>query len=167
MNIVKNALIVLLFGSATAMAAPASESSIKQLLAVTQAQKLLDGSRAQVDAIMNNDVQQSLNGKTPNAKQQQVIDNMKNRMIAAVQGELGWEKLEPIFLRLYRDTFTEEEIGGMLSFYKTPTGQAVINKMPLLMQNVLTEVQKMSTGLSSQMQKIQQDFAAEMKAAEK
>ena len=167
MNVLRNALIVLLLSSTTAMAAPASESSIKQLLAVTQAQKLLDGMRVQFDSLMNNAVQQALKGETPTAKQQQAIENMKNRMVALMQGELAWEKLEPMYLRLYKESFTEEEVVGMLSFYKTPAGQAIIYKMPVLMQKTMLDMQKMISGVTPQMQKIQENFIAEMKAAER
>jgi len=149
------------------MAAPASESSIKQLLAVTQAQKLLDGMRVQFDSLMNNAVQQALKGKAPTPKQQQAIEDMKNRMVALMQGELAWEKLEPMYLRLYKESFTEEEVAGMLSFYKTPAGQAVIYKMPVLMQKTMLDIQKMISVVTPQMQKIQENFIAEMKAASK
>jgi uncharacterized protein len=167
MNVLRNALIALLFCSATAMAAPASDSSIKQLLNVTQAQKLVDGMRAQFDTLMNNVVQQALQGKTPTPKQQQAIANMKNRMVALIQGELAWEKIEPMYLRLYKESFSEEEVVGMLSFYKTPAGLAIINKMPMLMQKTMLEVQKMLSGATPQMQKIQEQFVAEIKAANK
>jgi hypothetical protein len=167
MNVLRYALIVLLFGCATAAAAPASDGSIKDLLTITQAQKILDGMRAQFDSLMNNAVQQALRGKTPSAAQQKAIDNMKNRMVAVLQGQLAWEKLEPMYLRLYRESFTEDEIGGMLAFYKTPAGQAVINKMPLLIQKTMTEIQTMSTGLAPQMLSIQKDFMVEIQAADK
>jgi hypothetical protein len=148
-----------------AMAAPPSDGSLKQLLAVTQAQKLLDGMRAQFDSLMNNAIQQELKGKTPTAKQQQAIANMRKGMVALMQGALAWEKIEPMYLRLYKESFTEEEVAGMLSFYKTPAGQAVINKMPVMMQKTMLELQKMMSGMAPQMQKIQQDFVAELKAA--
>jgi hypothetical protein len=166
-NILRNALVILLLTATTAMAEPASESSIKQLLAVTQAKKLLDGMQAQLDSLMDNVIQQALKGKSPTAKQQEAITHMKNNMVALLQGDLAWEKLEPMYLRLYTESFTEEEVGGMLAFYKTPAGQAVINKMPVLMQKTMLEVQKMSSGLAPRMQEIQKDFAAEMKSAEK
>lgn len=167
MNILRSSMIALLFCSATAIAAPASESSIKQLLAVTQAQKLVDGMRVQFDSLMNNAVQQALQGKTPTAKQQQAIANMKNRMVTLIQGELAWEKLEPMYLRLYSESFSEEEVAGMLSFYKTPAGQAIIYKMPTLMQKTMLEVQKMISGATPQMQKIQEQFIVEINAASK
>lgn len=167
MNVLRSTLIALLLCSTTAIAAPASESSIKQLLTVMQAQKLVDGMRAQFDSLMNNAVQQALQGKAPTPKQQQAIANMKNRMVAIMQGELAWEKLEPMYLRLYKESFSEEEVAGMLAFYKTPTGQAVIYKMPVLMQQTMLEVQKMFSGMTPKMQKVQEQFAVEMVSASK
>jgi hypothetical protein len=168
MNTLGNALIVLLLSSAQALAAaPASENSIKQLLTVTQAQKLIDGMRNQVDAMINASVKQALNGKTPNPSEQKAINNMRTKMVAVVQGELAWEKLEPLYLRLYKESFTEEEVAGMLVFYKTPAGQAVIHKMPVLMQKTMLEVQTMLRGVMPKLQQIQQDFVGELKAAGK
>jgi hypothetical protein len=167
MNALRNALIVVLIGSTTAIAAPASENSIRQLLAITQAKKLLDGVRNQFDLQMNNAVQQSLKGRAPTANQQLAITNMKNKMVALLQEQLTWEKFEPIYLSLYKESFTEEEIAGMLSFYQSPAGQAVINKMPVLMQKTMLEVQAIMSRLAPQMEKIQRSFAADMAAAGK
>ncbi|MDR2506703.1 MAG: DUF2059 domain-containing protein [Candidatus Accumulibacter sp.] len=116
---------------------------------------------------MNNTVQQALQGKNPTPKQQQAITNMKNRMVEIMQGEFAWEKLEPMCLRLYKESFSEEEVAGMLAFYKTPAGQALIHKMPVLMQKTMLEVQKMFSDVSPKMQKIQEQFAAEMASASK
>lgn len=167
MSILKSALIVLLFSSTVAVSAPASENSIKELMSVTQMQKLLDGVRAQVDSEFNNAIKQALKGETPSHSQQQAIDNMKDRMSALIQGELTWEKLEPMYVSLYKESFSEEEVAGMLSFYKTPAGQAVIYKLPVLTQKTMLEIQKIISGVTPQMQKIQKDFLAEMKAASK
>ena len=167
MRFLRNAVVVLLFSSASAMAAPASESTIKQLLTVTEAHKFVDGMRARVDTMVNNSIQQALNGKAANAAQQKAIGNMKSKMTTLMQGNLTWEKLEPMYLRFYKETFSEEEVSGILAFYKTPSGQAMIQKMPVLMQKTMVEFQKQTSGMTPQMQKIQQDFAAEMAAASK
>jgi hypothetical protein len=167
MNVFKNVLIAFLFCSKAAIAEPASESSIKQLLAVTQAQKLVEGMRGQFDLLVNNALQQVLKGKTPTAKQQQAIENMKNKMLALLQGELAWEKLESLYLRLYQDSFTEEEVAGILHFYQTPAGQAIIYKMPVLMQKSMMEMQKRIGEVTPQMQKIQENFVSEMSQASK
>jgi len=149
------------------MAEPASENSIKELMVVTQMQKLLDGMRDQIDSQFNNAIKQALEGETPSHSQQQAIANMKDKMSALIQGELTWEKLEPMYISLYKESFSEEEVAGMLSFYKTPAGRAVIYKLPVLTQKTMLEIQKIISGITPQMQKIQKDFIAEMKAASK
>ena len=159
MNALGSVSIILLLGSSAVIAAPASDSAIKQLLVVTQAQKLMDGTRAQFDTLMVNVVQQELKGKTPTPQQQQAIEKMRKKIVEVMQAELAWEKIEPLYLRLYKESFTEEEIGGMLAFYKTPAGQAVITKMPVLMQKTMFELQKMVSGMVPRMQTIQEEFA--------
>lgn len=164
MNFLKFFLAVILFFSTNVWAEPASDSSIRQLLDITQSRKIVDGIAAQFDSLMDNTAQQALAGKTPTAKQKQAIFNMKNRMVSVMKGELAWEKLEPMYLRIYSEAFSEEEVAGTLSFYKTPVGQAVIVKMPVLMQQTMVEVQRMLEGATPKMQKIQQDFVAEMES---
>jgi hypothetical protein len=116
---------------------------------------------------MSNAMQQELRGRNPTPRQQQAIEKMKDKMVAVMQGELSWANLEPMYMRLYRESFTEEEIGGMLSFYRTPAGQAVINKTPALMQKTMQEMQRMMSGMSPKMQKILEEFLADMKEASK
>ncbi|BBP02333.1 DUF2059 domain-containing protein [Sulfuriferula nivalis] len=168
MRIIKITIATVLLLSATvATAAPADENSIKQLLAITQAQKLVAGMLNQVDAMMSMSIQQALKGKVPNPGEQQAINNMKDKMVVLIHGDLAWDKVEPMYIRLYKDTFTEEEVAGMLAFYKTPAGQAVIQKMPVLMQKSMFEVQNMLSQDRPKIQKIQQDFLVELKAANK
>lgn len=146
------------------MAEPASETSIKQLLVITEVEKLLKGSEDQIISQLDNNVQQALNGRTASASQLEVIANMKNKIITLIQGELAWEKLEPMYLRQYQETFTEEEVAGMLSFYKTVAGQAVIKKLPILMQSMMLDLQNTYARLIPQLQKIEQDFITEINA---
>jgi hypothetical protein len=167
MKVLGSLLLAILFCSTTAMAAPASEKSIKSLLAVSQAQRLVDELWAQINSLMDNAIQQSLKGKAPSPKQRQAIDNMKSRMVNLIEGELAWEKLEPVYLRLFQESFTEEEIIDLLAFYKTPTGQVVIEKMPLLMQKTMLSTQEAIAGVAPQMKRVQEAFVAEMSAASK
>lgn len=158
-------LAVLSFGPVLATAAPASDSAINELLEISQARNVVDGMRSQLDALMSNAIQQNLKGQTPNAKQQAAIDAMRQKMVALMQANLAWEKLEPMYLRVYRESLSEEDVAGMLAFYKTPAGQSPIQKMPVLMQKTLGEVQKLMSESQPQMQKAMEEFAAQMKAA--
>jgi hypothetical protein len=52
----------------------------------------------------------------------------------------------------------------MIAFYKTPAGQAVITKMPLVMQNTMNEMQGLMEPMVQKIERMQQNVAAEMKA---
>lgn len=148
-----------------AMAEPASEASVRQLLEVTQAHKLVDNMKSQMGGVFNRSYETAARKKTPTPAQQAAIDKMKSRMQALLAASLDWEKLEPIYIRVYRETFTQEEIQGMVEFYKTPAGQAVITKMPTVMLKTSSEMQASVKDMYPEMQKIQEDFEAEFKAA--
>lgn len=45
--------------------------------------------------------------------------------------------------KVYTGTFTEQEIDGILNFYKSPEGQAFLQKIPLLTQRAVAVGQQM------------------------
>ncbi len=87
-------------------------------------------------------------------------------MVTLLKNEYKWEILEPKFIQIYKDSLTQDEVDGMIAFYKTPSGQTVIKKMPVIMQQSMMASQSMTQALIPKMQEIQQEFIAEIKAAE-
>lgn len=67
--------------------------------------------------------------------------------------------------KVYSDTFTKDELGGLAAFYSTPVGQALVEKTPevsgkmqaLMMPRMMQSMQKMV--------KESQDFAAKLTAS--
>ena len=171
----KRILPVLLLCGSIAMAAensspnspapsgPPSEASIKQLLELAQAHKLIDSVMAQMDNLMQQSIAQATKGQKIPPKVQKDIDQRRGEMIAMMKELLDWAKLEPMYVRIYQKTFSQQEVDGMIAFYKTPAGQAVIGKMPAVMQNTIEEMQQLMGPVMQKMQKMQQDVVAEMK----
>jgi hypothetical protein len=153
--------------SATATPNPPSEASIKQLLEVTQARKLVDSIMGQMDNLMQQAVVQAAAGREIPESVQKEIDRQRAEMIAMMKQLLDWQKLEPMYVRIYQKTFTQAELDGMLAFYKTPAGAAVITKMPVIMQNTMDEMQGMMGPVMEKVQHLQQDVAARMKTKSK
>ena len=146
---------------------PPSEASIKQLLEVAQARKLVDSVMAQMDNLMQQTVAEATRGQKIPAKVQKDIDQQRAEMVAMMKELLDWTKLEPMYVRIYQKTFSQPEIDGMIAFYKTPAGQAVLSKMPAAMQNTIDEMQQLMGPVMQRMQKMQQDVVAGMKAENK
>ena len=154
------------FGADNASPAPSapSEASVKQLLEVAQARKLIDSVMSQMDTLMLQTIQQVTQGKEVSPKIQKEIDKQQAEVTGLMKELLDWSKLEPMYVRIYQKTFSQTEVDGMIAFYKTPAGQAVIAKMPAAMQNTMDEMQQMMLPVMQKMQRMQQDVATEMKA---
>ncbi len=58
--------------------------------------------------------------------------------------------LERLYIRNYREIFTPAEIEGLIEFYKTPLGMALLKKQPLLLQKVMINASKIGRYLGMQ-----------------
>lgn len=143
---------------------PASEESVKQLLELAQAQKLIESVMAQMDELMKQTIYQAAQGREIPPKVQKDIDKRQAEVVGLMKELLEWKKLEPMYVRIYQKTFSQQEVDGMIAFYKTPAGQAVVAKMPAAMQNTMNEIQQMMGPVMEKLQRMQQDVGAEMKA---
>lgn len=141
-----------------------SEASIKQLLELTQAHKLIDSTIAQMDGFMKQMMQQATQGQKVSPQIQKDIDKRQSEAMATMKELLDWNKLEPMYVRVYQKSLTQQDVDGMIAFYKTTSGQAVISKMPVIMQNTFGEMQQMMAPLMQRMRQDQQAVAAEVKA---
>ena len=67
----------------------------------------------------------------------------------------NYDDMEPDFIRMYTDLYTEEEIRGMTAFYRTPVGQRMVQTLPELSaasQRIVME--RMQTAMPELMQRI-------------
>jgi hypothetical protein len=143
---------------------PPSDASIKQLLEVVEMRKLPEAMTAQLDGAMKQAVQQATQGEQVPASIQRDIDKRQAQMIVATKETLDWNKLEPVYVRVYQRSLNQQEVDGLIAFYKTPSGQAVLKKMPIIMQNAVNETQQLMQPLVQQLRTMQQEVRAEVQA---
>jgi hypothetical protein len=159
---------ILLLLAVTCLAAQATESvpteaSIRELLTVTNVQKLLDQMIPQMDAMMQKAMAEALKGQPVSPEAQKMIDRSRADAMTMMKEELAWSKLEPMYVRVYQKSLTQDEVTGMVALYKTPAGQAMITKMPLVMQNTMAEMQTMMAPMMQRIQKSQEQLVADIK----
>jgi hypothetical protein len=154
----------LMCGSAAAANnAPASDASIREMLELTNAQQMLAGMKGQMNAMMNTAMQNATKGQTVTPERQAVLDRMAAKMSAVVTDVLNWDDLLPIYMRTYRDSFTQDEIDGVIKFYKSPAGRAYLKKLPLVMQNLMGEMQGFMKTVQDKMLAVQKESMQELK----
>jgi hypothetical protein len=161
----KRILVLLAVSCLTAQAADTvpTDASIRELLAVTNVHKLVDQMLPQIDGMMQKAYAEALKGLTIPPEAQKMIDRSRADANAAMREALAWEKLEPLYIRIYQKSLTQEEVTGMIALYKTPAGQAMINKMPIVMQNTMAEMQSMMAPMMQRIQQSQQQLIADIK----
>ena len=153
-------------GPATTAAAdaPASEASVRQLMVETESRKLLDSIHAQVDASLEAGMKAGLGDTKLTPSQQKIMDDMRRKMGALLQDELSWEHFEPLIVDVYRQSFSQKEVDGMLAFYRSEAGRAVIAKMPHAMEITMKRTQQMVADMNPKMQKIIAEMLEAIKA---
>ncbi len=133
------------------------------MLELTNAQQMIAGMKAQMSAAVNTAVQDAIKGQTLTPERQAIIDRMAAKMSVVVAGTLNWDDLLRIYLRRYRDSFTQDEIDGAIKFYKSAAGQYVA-KLPLDMQSVAREMQVFLKPAQEKILAIQKESLQELKA---
>ncbi len=141
-----------------------SDASLDELLTITDSQKLIDGMWPQMDAMLKNSAKQALGEIVLNEEQQKISDNTHAKMATMFKEEFAYEKMKPMIIKIYKESFSQDEIDGMISFYKSKAGKAVIKKMPIVMQSTSENVQAQMSQITPKLLKIQQDSVAEIKA---
>lgn len=97
-------------------------------------------------------------GATPTPDQQKQFSDLQTRVTNVVQQTIGWKVIEPDFIKLYTDAYTEPEIDSILAFYRSPAGQAMLTKSPELSSKSLAITQQRMTPVEPQLRQMVADF---------
>jgi len=158
-------LLAVLTFSLSTPAAPPSDQSINQLLQLTKVDKLVDSVFTQMDGMMKASLQQATKGKPLRAEEQAVLDRRQAKMAGLMKEELSWNKMKDLYVQAYRETFSQEEIDGLIAFYRTPVGRALVSKQPELTKRTMTIMQQRLAPMRQRIQKMSEATALELKKA--
>ena len=147
---------VALFTCATATAAPASDASIEKLLGLNRTQGFLESIYGSVDQSVKRGLNEATKDSTLTPAQQAVVNALPGRVEVLLRDAMSWDKLRPEFITLYRQTFDQEEVDGLIEFFGSKTGRAFVHKMPVLQQSALVISQKYLQNILPQVQALVQ-----------
>jgi uncharacterized protein len=165
MKFLTTLLLAVLALPALAQDAKPTAESVRQLFEAMHSSSMVDSYMKQVETTMRTALQQATAGQTPNARQKKMMEDLQTRIMALVKEQLNWADLEPTMIEVYRVTFTQREIDGMLKFYHSEAGQAVITKLPTVMQESMARIQGRVNSLTPRIMQLEQETAAQIKAA--
>lgn len=82
------------------------------------------------------------------------MEDRQKRLFALIADRTSWEHMKPVYVKAYSDTFNETEIDGILAFYKSPAGKAMIDKQPALNGKIMESVQAQMADLMPAIEQI-------------
>ena len=114
-------LLLIGTGQTTVLADETSKrQAVEQLFVLTAMQQKIDESVTTVLALQI--------AQNPELKShQQAVSEFLERNI-------GWDSLKDDLSNMYMEEFTEHELNDMNTFYSSPTGRKVIERLPVLVQ---------------------------------
>ncbi len=136
-----------------AFADQASKSAkIEQLLAAMNVEQQQKEMLGQIQQLVTSQVKSQMPSQPDAAK----IEDLQKKMFALIGEETSWQKMKPVFVQVYSDTYTEPEIDGILAFYKSPAGRAMVDKQPTLTSKMMTSMQAQMGEIMTKIQKLLQ-----------
>ncbi len=136
-------------------------AKIQEFFKVSKMDQLTADVMKQTMDRVNSGMTEQLLGTKFSPDQQQRLDQFKDKIAKVVEGALSWDNLEPEYAKLYASAYTEQQIDDILVFYKSPTGQAMIEKTPLLLKQATAISQDRLATVIPELRQMMKDFMAQ------
>jgi uncharacterized protein len=152
--------IALLLTASGALAQDAARNAkIEEMFRLINMDRMMQQVMGQMKTVID---QQISNMKLP-PEAQAAARESQGRIMDLVAERMSWEKMKPAYIQLYSEVFTDEELDGILAFYRSPAGRAMIEKTPLLMTKAIALSQKQMGDIQPEIQKMMKDVEAKYK----
>jgi hypothetical protein len=125
---------------------------IEHILDLMNAQATMDQTLDQMTAMINDQIK----AQSSNATMEQLAraQEFQRKLMELVKSRLSWQKMRPDFIRIYGETYSDEELNGMLAFFESPAGQGFLKKTPMLTQKVIAVSQAQLGDLMPEIQRL-------------
>ncbi len=127
----------------------------EELMNVMNVKETIDQSMAMVKQMIPSQMQMAQQGAGQKEISPQASEQAMQTMDIIAQ-EFSYDKIKDDYIRLYSEVFSEDEMKGIIAFYKSPAGQAFLKKQPELMKKSMELSQKMMMRIMPKLQELRQ-----------
>ena len=164
----KSKLVLLSLCIAAAVpAARADEAShrakVEEMLRLTKTESGLHEQLTNLQTRVGELSKQQFNLPSPTPEQTASIKEYEGKVQQITTEEVSWEQIRPLIVKLYSDSFTDTELDGIIAFYKSPAGEALVAKMPQVSGKTTATVQDRIKELQPKLASLTQSYAEKMK----
>jgi uncharacterized protein len=105
-----------------------------------------------------------LPGGTLTVEQQTDLDAFMLKVHNIVTQAASWDKMEPQFTDIYASVYSEQEIDGLIAFYKSPVGAEMVAKQPEIVERSQVVTQSLMQAVQPQVMQAAMEFAQQMQS---
>lgn len=138
--------------AAAALAAPPTDADIERLLKASRAESMLNAILPQMEQMQRQQFEQITSGKDLSAEQKAEVERIQARTNQIVRKALSWDEMRPLYIDVYKRTFSREDVKAMAKFYESPAGKNLLDKTPALMQNLMGAIQQKIVPMMEELQ---------------
>jgi len=135
--------------------------SVEELLTLTNAESVIDNVYSQMGQMFQGMGQQL--GVKP--EERETFDKFMSKMISLMQEEMSWDKMKEPMIRIYLKHYTEKEIQDQIAFYRSESGQSMINKQPEVVKDTMMMTQEVLKNFMPKLQQISKELEKELAAS--
>ena len=106
-------------------------------------------------------VLEDLTGVQLTPEKQKDVDAFEDKVWHLVSDAIAWDKVKDDYIKIYVEAFTEKELDDLIVFYKSPTGQALVTKLPDLVSKASAIGEQRVNAVLPELQKMVQDFVTQ------
>jgi len=91
------------------------------------------------------------------------LHDFEEQIMSVIADRVNFEKHRAEFVKMYAETFTADEINGMVAFYRPPAGEALLRKQSALATKGLPLAQQQVQDAMPDIQKMTEPWVENMK----
>ncbi len=135
-----------------ALAAEPSDADIEKLLQASRAESMLNAIIPQMETMQRQQFDQLVAGKEMSPEQRAEADRIMAKTNEIMRKALSWQEMRPLYVDVYKKTFTREDVRAITKFYESPAGRSLLDKTPALMQNLMGAIQQKMVPMMEELQ---------------
>ncbi|MEO6922979.1 MAG: DUF2059 domain-containing protein [Bryocella sp.] len=144
---------------------PAKRAKVEELMTTMRVDKMMNQMMDMVKSQVAQTTASLPSSQTMTPKQKEIAAAFQTKALDVAMSTVSFQSMEPEIVKLYANTFTMQELEGILAFYKSPIGQSMLDKQPQLMRGMMTFMQGRIAELQPKMKALTDQFQKDMAAA--
>ena len=146
---------------------PKKVAAIEELFSVQKLDQLQHQMVSQLESVMTGQIEKPvLDGVSSPEERDKIraeVRTFEKQLFTLVEERVNFDKLKPEYIKMYDQSFTSEELSAIISFYKSPAGQAYLQKLPVLTTKSVELASKLMAETMPEIQKMTTDWVESMK----